>query len=339
MVLFWIAIWGAGCMSDSRWEIPAEDVELNDHWRPVDVRALTRALVPEAETAWPQWKAETGPFGVHYVEEILRIGAHDEAKTAEALAGFTSNDEIRTIDEAIDSISGAPNFLPSQLDELKHAFNRFRFFFPKEATPQVHCMNSGFNHAVYPTPDALGIGLEWYLGSQHPITQSLPPHLFPQYMRDRMDPAFLVSSAFRGWLLVHFSSSWYFTNRCADEMIFWGKMLFIMEKCMPTMDKQLLLDWSKEDWSWAQENEQAVWLELQPQRELFNTNRMEFGRWFNEGPFTRAAGIPQESPDRLGAYMGWRMVSDFMRKNPEATLQDLLIITDPTPIIKAYRPK
>lgn len=334
-----LLIFVTGCGTDRRWDVPASVEDLKDNWRPVDIRFLLDSMALESEDDWVMWQRKTGPFGIHYVEEILRIGAYDELQTAQALQDFSSNDEIRAIDEAIDSISGSPSFLPQQLKDLHRAFNRFEFFFPEERRPQVYCMNSGFNHAVYPIPGALGIGLEWYLGSEHPITQSLPPHLFPQYMRERMDRRFLVSSAFRGWLLVHFSQSWYLTNRCADEMIFWGKMLFIMEKCFPKMEKHLLLDWSEEDWLWAQENEQAIWLELQPQRELFNTNRMEFGRWFNEGPFTRAAGIPQESPDRLGAYMGWRMASDYMRKNPDATLRDLLIITDPTPIIKAYRPK
>jgi hypothetical protein len=99
------------------------------------------------------------------------------------------------------------------------------------------------------------------------------------------------------------------------------------------------MDWSTESWQWATDNERQVWLELQPQSELFETNRMEFGRWFNEGPFTRAASIPQESPDRLGAWIGWQMVQDFMADHPEMLLSELIALTDPVPVLKSYRPE
>ena len=34
-------------------------------------------------------------------------------------------------------------------------------------------MNTGFNYAVYPTDEHLGVGLEWYLGADHPIVSTL----------------------------------------------------------------------------------------------------------------------------------------------------------------------
>ena len=71
---------------------------------------------------------------------------------------------------------------------------------------------------------------------------------------------------------------------------------------------------------------------------LFNSNRMEFGRWFDEAPFTRIGGIQQEGHDRLGAWLGLRMVSDFMDENPEWTMSDLINLQDPLPIINSYRP-
>ena len=65
---------------------------------------------------------------------------------------------------------------------------------------------------------------------------------------------------------------------------------------------------------------------------------MEFGRWYDEGPFTRVGWIPQEGPDRLGAWMGLQMVQDFMDDHPDWTMEDLMNSRDPMPIIKSYRP-
>jgi hypothetical protein len=111
-----------------------------------------------------------------------------------------------------------------------------------------------------------------------------------------------------------------------------------MEQCMPDASKADLLDWTPEAWAWAAAHERDIWLELQPQDALFDTDRTQFGKWFSEGPFTRYGAIPQDSPDRLGAYMGWRMVSDFMDKHPEVDLAALAEVTDINPVVKAYRP-
>ena len=141
-------------------------------------------------------------------------------------------------------------------------------------------MNSGFNYAVYPTEGTLGIGLDWFLGPEHPIVGTLAPHMFPQYMRNRMQPDLIPAAALRGWLLVHFSNPWYRSERCVDELLYWGKILFILEQCLPDTPQHSLLDWSQADWDWAEAHERDVWLELQPQDALFASDRLEFGRWF-----------------------------------------------------------
>ena len=86
------------------------------------------------------------------------------------------------------------------------------------------------------------------------------------------------------------------------------------------------------------EKGRAVWLERQPQSILFERDFGRYNRWFVEGPFTRGADIPQDSPDRLGAWMGYRIVADYMADHPELSLRDLLETKDVTPVLKAYRP-
>jgi len=44
--------------------------------------------------------------------------------------------------------------------------------------------------------------------------------------------------------------------------------------------------------------------------------------YFNEAPFTK--GLPKESPDRLGQYIGWKMVRKYVEKHDDITLEKLL---------------
>ena len=151
---------------------------------------------------------------------------------------------------------------------------------------------------------------------------------------ERMNP-----EAIRGWLLVHFSEHWYQPATCADALLFWGKVNFVLDQILPDTPDALWMDWNESEWEWAKSHERAIWVELSQQDVLFETNPMEFMRWFNEGPFTRAAAIPQESPDRLGSFMGWRMVFDYMMEHPETSLSELMSMTDPMPFLKTYRPQ
>lgn len=320
-----------GCGEERKFDVPVTAFNAVVP-TPVNVRDAMR------KKNFDDWQSATGSFGYAYTEDILRIGAGDDPATVAEFETFLTHPNVSPIEAAIDTTSGASERLDQCEEELTRAFQRFHFWFPDVKLPQLMWMNSGFNYAVYPTDEHLGVGLEWYLGADHPIVATLPPEMFPQYMRNRMEPDLISASAFRGWLLVHFSDPWYRTDRCVDELLYWGKVLYIMEQCMPDLPKADLLDWTPKSWAWAEAHERDVWLELQPQDALFDTDRTQFGKWFNEGPFTRYGAIPQDSPDRLGAYMGWRMVSDFMDKHPEVDLAALVEVTDINPVVKAYRP-
>ena len=324
--------------SDERWTVPESSLQAESTTRALDVRKVIDALPQSEKEAQANWTNAVGAFGAFYSEDILRIGAANDPETIQKIKEFSVHPDVVPIESAIDSTSGSAQTLARNESQLSQALHRFHYFLPSESTPRITWMNSGFNFAIYPTSSHLGIGLEWFLGPENPLVQTLPPQMFPQYMRAKMEPERIPATAMRGWLLVHFSERFYDSSKCINELLYWGKIMFLLEKCLPQESRSNLLDWSADDLQWAEANEQSIWLELQPQDMLFNSNRMEFGRWFDEGPFTRIGGIPQEGPDRLGAWLGLRMVNDFMKENPEWSMVDLINLRDPLPIIKSYRP-
>ena len=71
---------------------------------------------------------------------------------------------------------------------------------------------------------------------------------------------------------------------------------------------------------------------------MFGPSPRDVMRWFEEGPFTRVGQIPQESPDRLGAFLGWRAVEAALEAHPEWTDLDVLELDEPQPVLRSYRP-
>ena len=60
--------------------------------------------------------------------------------------------------------------------------------------------------------------------------------------------------------------------------------------------------------------------------------------YLNDGPFT--AEISQESPGRLGLWVGWRIVDSYMTNNKDVTLIELMGESDAQKILEQsyYKP-
>lgn len=322
------------------WNIAPQDVELPAPFKVIDAVTRVQELhdfpMDAADGEWSKLKAEWGGFAALYLEDLLQLGPVESDTTFSALLRFAQHPDIAATFDAIDTTS-APATGQAAL-QIQNSFKRFHSHFPLEPVPDLVWINSAFNFAVYPTPEFLVVGLDWFLGADHPIVKRLAPSVFPAYMRSRMETQYLSADALRGWLLVHFAQNHHHSETCAEELLFWGKVLFVLDCIAPELDDRLWMDWSEAEMTWALEHERTIWLELQPQSMLFEKDFGRYNRWFVEGPFTRAANIPQDSPDRLGAWMGYRMVADFMDDHPEMPLGELMEWNDPVPIIKAYRP-
>ena len=77
---------------------------------------------------------------------------------------------------------------------------------------------------------------------------------------------------------------------------------------------------------------------MQPQDRMFANAPRDVMRWFQEGPFTRVGRVPQDSPDRLGVFLGLARRGGGLEATPEWTDADVLEWTDPQPVLRAYRP-
>jgi hypothetical protein len=326
-----------GCRGD-KWSINPDDVDLGAEFR---VRSFHKDLLtlPDSDTVAVEKLVRVyGEFWADYSEDVLKLGPFNEPSTVAALRGFLNHPSTIETFAAIDTTSGSANRIAKFSLELENGFKRFHALMPAEPVPDVILMPSGFNSSVYPREDFIAVGLDMFIGHEHPILNYLPPEKFPQYRKLRMHPDLISSNAFRGWMLVNFADRGYTGAMLIEDILYWGKVLWLTDKCMPELHDHLLMDWTPGELAWAEANEESIWIELQPQDVLFEKNGTIYNRWLNEGPFTRAGAIPQESPDKLGIWMGWRMIDDYMNKYPSTSIDELFSDTQPTPYLKTYRP-
>ncbi len=105
-------------------------------------------------------------------------------------------------------------------------------------------------------------------------------------------------------------------------MIQWGKVYFILHAIDPDLPEHIVLRYQKQKYKWCLNNEDKVWKYIVSQSLVFSKNERDISNFINDGPFT--PGLPEKGPDRLGQYIGFKMVSNFMDNHENKTLSDLL---------------
>lgn len=277
--------------------------------------------------------ATYGEFYRTYIEDILQGAPLEDPRLAMVLTRFTTDPDWMSVQRAADSVLGD---LEPQRKEFEDAFKRLKVLFPDSLTPRIVAFNSGFNYGIFPTDSVLGVGVEWFIGKDHPVIGYLAPESFPQYVKDRMRPEMLVPSAVKGWLLVHYTRD----IRAEDlltNLVETGKVLFLLDALLPATDPVLKFAFSKEQFAWCEAHEYDIWKDLVAKDQLYSKKLEDIGRWMNDGPFTN--GLPRESPGHLGEWLGYRMVKAYMEDNPDHSIPQLLALDDPRVILKTYKPR
>jgi len=222
-------------------------------------------------------------------------------------------------------------------DQFSDALSRWHYFFPDSIVPSIVYMNSGLNYQAFATDSSIGIGLDCYLGEDHPIIKEVPPDALPQYVKEDFDRKYLVSNGIRDW--IYMRTVYYLHEKdLLNKIILEGKRMYLLDACLPEVADSIKMNWTSEQMLWAETNEGQIWEELARQEVLFETKLMVINKWTDPGPFTNTGAIPAESPSQLGIWMGWRIVRDYMKQNRVVTLQELMDEKNAQKILKAYHP-
>ena len=84
--------------------------------------------------------------------------------------------------------------------------------------------------------------------------------------------------------------------------------------------------YSQEQFDWAEANEEPIWRYFIENELLYSTDNKLPNRFIADAPFSKFyLDIDNESPGRLGQYIGWQIVRAFAEKN-NITLEQLLTL-------------
>ena len=267
-----------------------------------------------------------------FVEGILGIPTEDTAYLCEMYAQFLT-DTVMGFAQTNTTAQELFTNVDSLQEALNTGFSRLHFLYPEWEIPTLYLFVSGFNSSVMYYENIMGVGVDMYLGSDYPYYNQV----VYDYQKQTMRKSCVAGDVLSMYLAynIPYNSKY---NRLLEQMIFRGKQLFLLAQLLPNEPVWEVIGYSKEQWDWCEQYEQAIWNRIMQKRDLFKTESNVLSSYMNDGPFT--AEVTQDSPGRLGVWVGWRIVDSYMRNNKDVTLRELMNENDAQKILEQsyYKP-
>jgi hypothetical protein len=270
-----------------------------------------------------------------FAQDMLNISEEERIDAYEpSLSKFISFPTILQLKHEVDSVY--PNLSDIET-QLGGAMVIYRKEFPKNVTPQFISFISEFGYANVTFDSIVGIGLDMYLGSDYPLYPALE---FPDFMIAKLRRDYIVPNAIKAIAIGKFENQLK-DKRFLAMMLFEGKVRYFMKQLLPQLNDSIIFGYSPNQLAWANSNEAQVWSHLIEKKMLFNAEPNQYMRYFNDGPFTIAPGMPQESAPAIGVYIGYKIIEKYMDKQSSVSLNQLMNDANWDKILKecAYKPK
>jgi hypothetical protein len=199
---------------------------------------------------------------------------------------------------------------------LKH----LKYYFPTEPSPKVVTLAEfvDYKSKVILDDTLLFISLDNYLGENHRFYEGFKDYTSSLQASHQILPDIAQEYAKK---LIPRNSKRDFLS----QMIYEGKLLYFKENMLPKVDAFYLIGYSEQQYQWSSTYEKMVWQYFVERDMLYSSQSDLRRRFLKPGPFTKFyLEIDNETPPRLGQYIGWQIVKAYAIRFPEKSIEDIL---------------
>lgn len=205
---------------------------------------------------------------------------------------------------------------------LELLFKHIKYYFPRYSTPKIITLTNDveYQNRIILTDSLLFICLDNYLGPDHEFYQGLS-----NYIATGLDRKYLVSDVSGAFFKTVVSPPR--DRDFLSQMIYYGKELYLKDMILPQVPDAVKIGYSDDQMLWANANEEPIWRNFIENGYLYSTDNKLTLRFLDPAPFSKfGLELDNESPGRIGRYIGWQIVRAFMDKN-KVTLPQLLTLS------------
>ena len=209
------------------------------------------------------------------------------------------------------------SFLEKKTSSL---FKYIRHYFPKTKIPRIITLTNNVDYQIKTVylDSLLLISLDTFLGSDHPLYEGIP-----YYIRKELDSKYLLSQIaekFASYIIPPNENRTFLSN-----MIYEGKKLYLQDLILPNEKDEIKIAYTQNEIEWVRENETNIWQYFIEKQTLYKTDPELIDRFLEPAPFTKFyLQLDNESPGKVGRWIGWQIVKSYHKNNPEISLKKLI---------------
>lgn len=252
-------------------------------------------------------------------------------QSVEVLQARYNDSLYRDLYSSVDSTFDSFENLESELDQA------FKYFYHYFAQDSVHvytwCSNFESMDPITVSGNTLLVSLDMYLGENSRFYKTAPV-----YLRSEFNQSYILPDLF----YYYFAANIPFPkeNTLLASMIHYGKIHYLKYLLLPDYKQSRLMKYSAEKMNWALNNEANVWAYFIENKLLYSTHQQDKRRFIDRAPFSKFhTSFDQESPGRIGQWIGWGIVASYMDANPNISPIELIKELDAQKILRESRYK
>lgn len=226
---------------------------------------------------------------------------------------FSHNMLIKIYQDALSTFSDVSPYEK----ELTSANALISKYLPGKSLPELAMHVSGFRENVIVLNNLISISIDKYLGENYQAYGDF----FQPFERLQMQSEYLVRDYIKAWLISDVIKPETGEQSLLSSMIYEGKILYALSQLLPERNTDKIIGYTSQQQAWCTDNEKEVWQKTIKQNYLFSTDHMIITRLINDAPSSSL--ISQESPGRIGAWIGWQIIKKYAQKK-DASLADII---------------
>jgi hypothetical protein len=219
--------------------------------------------------------------------------------------------------------------------KFREAFANLKYYYPDFNPPKVKTLITGLDTDLFVTDSLILVSLDFFLGPD----ATYRPKTYDYLMR-RYDPDDIVTSC----LLIYGISNRFNKTDLKDrtvlaDMVAYGKSFYFAKHMVPCTPDSVLIWYTPAEIKGAKQNEDLIWARFIQDKILFSTSAVDKKNYLGDRPITTQVG--EKCPGRIGQWVGWQVVKEYMSNHPEKSLTQLMNMDDAQVLFKDsnYKPQ
>ncbi len=281
-----------------------------------------------------EWLNRYDYFYADYMQHMLEAGNPlDSLGIAAVLKQVIETDDFKALRSSV--YTTYPD-MAAQEAGLTDAFKRLKYYFPEMTVPRFIAFFSGFAMQVPVGQGYIGIGLDMFLGEDSEFYPALRESI-PHYLSRRFTPENIVPRVVETYIRQELLPQNDLDVNLLQHMVYQGKILYMMDQVLPDVADSLKIGYTGQQQEWAAHYERDIWAWFLQEELLYDADYYRIQKYLGEAPFTPELGEGNESAPKLGVFIGWKIVRNYMDRHPEVSLPALLANKDAQQILDESR--